>query len=107
MVARGTKIVRPVAHSKRGFGGDQHFVAASFHCLAKNFFRHTSRIDVCRVEQIHAGFEANIHEPGGFGYVAISPRAEKIIAASERACAKAQDRHFQSRITQLSVFHDP
>ena len=106
MVARGTQIVRSIAHSERSFGGDQHFVAAPFHCFSKNFFRDASRIHVRRVEQIHAGFETNVHEPGGFGYVAISPRAEKLIPAAERTGAEAQDRHFQPRISQLSVFHN-
>src|ERR1700751_23318 len=106
MVARGTQIVRPIAHSKGGFGRNQPLVASPFYRLAQNFFRLAPRVDVCRVEQIYAGFEANIHKPGGFGGVTISPCAKKLSASAKRTRAEAQNRHFQSRISQLSVFHD-
>ena len=61
--ARGADIVRPVAHRQRGLGRDQHRVAPALDRLAEHLFRRAVRIDVGGVEEVDAGFEADVDQP--------------------------------------------
>ena len=80
-------------------------MAASFDGLAKDFFGEAVGIDVGGVEEIDAGFHADIDQAGGFGHVARSPRAEEFSASAEGASAKTECGYFQAGAAQLSEFH--
>ena len=94
VVARGADVVRAVAHGECGFRGNQNGVATSGDGFAEDFFGHAFRINVGSVEEIHAGFEADVDQTRGFLHIAIAPGLKEITTTAEGAGAEAEDGNF-------------
>ncbi|MNC58847.1 hypothetical protein D3C75_1086100 [compost metagenome] len=95
-VARHAPIVRTVAGRQAGLGRDQHLVAAALDGLAQDFFGGAVGIDVCGVEQVDPGLQADVDQAAGLGHVAVAPGAEQGAGTAEGARAEAEDRHAQA-----------
>jgi hypothetical protein len=81
-------IGRAVAHRQRGLGRDQHGIAAAFDRFAKHLFGSAVRIDVGGVEQIDAGFEADVDQPPRFPASLVAPGAEQRAGAAKGSRAE-------------------
>src|SRR5690606_25634313 len=78
-----------------------------FDRLSQHFLRSTGRIDIGRVEQVDAGFEADIDEAACLFHVGRAPVAEQRAGAAERAGTEAQGRHSEAGCAEIAIFHDP
>src|ERR1700690_3767316 len=105
MLARRADIVGAVAHGESGFGGDEKAVAFTGDSFAEDFFGEAAGVDVCGVEEVDAGFEADVNEARGFGDVTGAPGFEKFVAAAERAGAETENGNLQAGMAELSEFH--
>jgi hypothetical protein len=105
MMAGGADLVGTVAHLKCRFGGDQDRIAPPGDGLAQNLLGRAFGIHVGGIEEIDSSFQANIYEVCGFLDIAASPGFEEFPAASESAGAEAENRDFESRVTELAEFH--
>src|ERR1700740_3321665 len=107
MMTRRAQIVRARgrAHAERGFGRDQDLLAPAGDRLAENGFGKSVRVNVSRVEEIHARFEADVDQARGLVHIACAPGAEEFVAPAKRARAKTQDGNLQSGTSKLSEFH--
>src|SRR5215475_1348950 len=104
-MARRSDTIRPILHAERRLTRNQHAVAFARDRLAQDLFRHSFRVHVGRIEEIHAGVEADVHEPRRFRYVRAAPRLEKFIAATKCPGAKGKNRNQQTGPAKLSIFH--
>ena len=57
------------------------------------------------VEEVDAGFQANIDQPASFDCVGRAPMAEERAGAAERAGAEAEDGNFEARGPEATIFH--
>src|SRR6516164_7338359 len=105
MMPRRSQIIRPVTHAKRCLRRYQNLVAPSRNGLTENCFGQSVRINISRVKEIHAGFEANIDESGRFGHIARPPCFEELRSTAKRSRAEAEYGNLQSRLAKLSKFH--
>src|SRR5580704_4056292 len=106
MLARGAEVVRAVAHRESGFGGDENAVAFAADGFAEDFFGEAAGVDIGSVEEIDAGFEANVDESRSFGDVAGTPGFEKFVAAAKGAGAETENGNLQAGMAELSEFHN-
>src|SRR5262249_4319373 len=106
VIAGGADVVGARPDAEGALGGEEHLLAASLDRLAQDLLCHPLGIDVGRVEQGEAGFEADIDEPPGLGDVAGTPGPEQLAAAAEGAGPQTQPRNLESRAAELSIFHD-
>ena len=86
-------------------GGDERLVALALERLAQDLLRAAVGVDVGGVEQVDAGLEADVHQPRGLGDVGCAPGLEKLVAAAERAGAKAENGNLEAGASQKTVFH--
>ena len=105
MMARGAEIVGAVAHRESGFRGDEDAVALAGDGFAEDFFGEAAGVDIGGVEEIDAGFEADVDEARGFGDVAGAPGFEEFVAAAERAGTETENGNLQAGMAELSEFH--
>ena len=56
--------------------------------------------------EIHARFQANIHQPCSLGHVARAPGLKEFGSPTKRSRAKTQDGHLQASASQRSEFHE-
>ena len=105
VIARRAAIVRALARGEIRLGGDEHAVALVPERLAQDLFRAPVGVDVGRVEEVDAGFEADVDEPRGFGDVRLAPRLEELVRAAERGRAKTERRNLEAGASKQSVFH--
>jgi hypothetical protein len=87
--ARRAPVVRPVAGRQAGLGGDQHVLAPPLDRLAEHLFRSAGRIDVGGIEEVDAGFQADIDKAAGLFDIGRAPVAEQRAGATERAGSEA------------------
>jgi len=105
VVSRRAFVVGALAGGEGGFGGNENLIAAAFDGFAEDFLGDSIGVNIGGVEEVDAGFEANIDEAGGLGDVGRAPGFEKFIRAAKGAGAEAEDGDFEARIAKLSVFH--
>src|ERR1700733_6626215 len=105
MMAGGAEIVRAIGHAESGLGRDQDLVAAAGEGFPQNLFGQAFRVNIRRVEQVDARFQADVHQAGGFGDIACSPGSEKVAATAKGAGTEAELRNLETGITQLTKFH--
>ena len=103
--ARAARGVRSVANWERHLGREQEAVAPAADRRAEHGLRSAVRVHVGGVEEVHAGIEADVHEPAGLVDIGCPPRPEQGTAAAERSGAEAQDRHVQAGSAKSSIFH--
>ena len=106
VLARRAEIVGAVAHGESGFRGDKNAVAFAGDSFAEDLFGEAAGVNVGGVEEIDAGFEANVDEARGFGDVAGAPGFEKFVAAAEGAGAETENGNLQAGMAELSEFHN-
>src|SRR5215469_8921211 len=108
VIARGARVVRSFTEREGSLARYEHgFARDMTDRLAQNFFRNPLRVDVGRVEEVHARFEADVDELCGFCDIGISPRFKEFISSAERRGAKTKYGNAQSAFPQLPEFHDP
>ena len=73
--------------------------------FAEDVFGEAVGVDVGGVEEVDAGFDADVDEAGGFCDVGGAPGFEEFVAAAEGAGAEAEDGDFEAGVAELSVFH--
>jgi hypothetical protein len=96
MIARRSQIVGTFVHAERGLGRDQHLVAPFRDRFPQDGLGKAQRIDVRRIEQVHARVETDVDHSRSFGDIARSPGLEKLRSTTERSRSKTQDRNLQS-----------
>ncbi len=89
MIARRSQIVRAglISHAESCLGRDQYIVAAAGNCFPKNCFGESVGVDVGRIEEIHARFQADIDKASCLGHVACAPGFKEFVSATK--CARA------------------
>jgi len=90
VVAGGAFVVGAVAHGEGSFGGDERLVALAFEGFAEDFLGLAVGVDIGGVKEIDAGFEADVDEAAGFGYVGFAPGFEKVATATEGSGAETE-----------------
>ncbi len=95
----------PVPVGKKAFVEMRKLVAATLDCLAENGFRGAVRVAVRGVEEVDAGFEADVDELLRTGHIRIAPRAKKFVCAAKSGSAKAELRDFEAGASKKTVFH--
>ena len=70
--------VGAVAEAEGGFGGNEHFVAASGDGFAENGFSVAGGVDIGAVEHVETGFQADVDEAGGFLHAAGAEGGEQL-----------------------------
>src|SRR6185312_8677074 len=61
--------------------------------------------DVRAVEQVDAGIEADVDQPGRLGHVGSTPGTEQRARAAECTGAEAECGHLEAGVAQIAVFH--
>jgi len=103
---RVAEIVRAGPAAERPFGGDDRLLSAARDRLPEHFLGASIRVHVGGIEHVDAGFETDVHEPGGFCHVARTPRLEElVVAAAEGPGAEAEQGDFEARVTKSPEFH--
>src|SRR5579872_71218 len=98
MVPGRSDIVWPNSHLERCFCRDQDALPLASDRLAENRFGQSVRVNVGRVEKIHARIQADVDQTCGLGHIACAPCLEELVSAAKCACAVTQRGYFQSRI---------
>ena len=98
VVARGAYVVGAVSEAEGGLGGDEDvFAAEMLDSAAEDGFAAAHGVDVGGVEEVKAGFHADVDDLTGFGDVAGgAPCVEKFVAAAEGSAAEAEFRDFEA-----------
>lgn len=73
--------------------------------LPKDLLRHTPRVDIRGVKQVDARVKAYIHKTRSLRDIAAAPGLEEFGTAAKRPGPKAKNRHLQTGMTKLSIFH--
>ena len=95
----------PGAHGEGGLRGYNRFVAFSGQRLAKDDFRIPEGVDIGRIEEIDARFEADVDQATGLRDIGLPPSFKEFVASTKRCRAEAQGRNPQARTSELPYFH--
>jgi len=106
METRRTLAVRVVSHREGRLGRDQDLVPPSLDHLTENLFREALGIDLCRIEEIDAGIEAEIDHAGSRRDIGLTEMTKELAAAAETGGAEAEDRNLQAGTPELAMLHE-
>ena len=73
--------------------------------LAEDLFALAVGVAVGGVEEVAAGFHADVDEMAGFVGLRVAPGGEEFVAGAEGAGAKAEFRDFEAGAAECAVFH--
>ena len=106
VVAGAADVVGALAGAEGGLGGDEDVFALEVgDGFAEDGFAVAVGVDVGGVEEVTAGFHADVDEMGGFGVLGGAPGFEEVVGAAEGAGAEAELGNFEAGAAEGAVLH--
>jgi hypothetical protein len=105
VMSRRSDVVGPLPRRNEVLLEIRKVVASSRDGLTQDLLREAGGVNVGGIEEIDAGFHADIDQAGGLSYVSRTPGADEFCATTECAGTKTQGRYFHAGAAQLSKFH--
>ena len=106
VVAGGADVVGAVAEAEGGLGGDEDvFAAEVLDGFAEDGFAVAVGVDVGGVEEVEAGFHADVDDFAGFFDVGAPQALKNSLVTAEGAGAEAELGDFEAGTAKVSIFH--
>src|SRR5258708_10636979 len=86
-------------------GGDEGQVAPALKCRAEHILGADVGVAVGGVEEVDAGFKADVEQAARFVDFGAAPGFEKLVGAAERSGAETESGDFEAGASEKTVFH--